>query len=287
MSSRRRKATKRTTNLGRTSNLGRVTNLDHIREAFDRDALRRICQMPEAEFAGAFNLDTFVVPQKAPADFYYFRDNGADVLAVAHLDTVGAPDTRQCNFLNTEGGEVVYSRALDDRLGAYVILDLLPKLGITYDLLLTVGEESGQSTAAFFEPPKDYDWMIEFDRGGSDVVMYQYENEDTADLVERSGARVADGIFSDISVLEHLGVKGFNWGVGYQDYHSPRSHAYLDDTFAMVDYYLTFHAANTGTRLPHERYSWLDEPQRGLLEPVGDWPSLDAWLADRGEAPLI
>jgi len=220
--------------------------------AFDHEVLKRICEMSEKDFAKAYGMTEVPVLQKVPNDFYYFRDNGSDVLAVAHLDTVGLPHQRTCRFLDTEDGTVVYSRALDDRLGAYIILELLPTLGITYDILLTVGEENGQSTAAFFDPPKQYDWMIEFDRGGTDVVMYQYDDDLTRKLVKKSGARVGDGIFSDICYLEHLGIKGFNWGVGYQDYHGPRSHAYLDDTFSMVAKYLRFHEANAGVALPHE-----------------------------------
>jgi hypothetical protein len=188
------------------------------RRAFDREGLARICEMPERDFAPAYGMDTYVIEKRETDNFYAYKDNGSNVLAVAHLDTVGLAHERGCHFLDTEGGPVVYSRALDDRLGAYIILDLLPSLGITCDVLLTVGEESGRSTAEFFEPPtgKDYNWMIEFDRGGTDVVMYQYEDRATTKLVEASGARVGDGIFSDIAYLEHLGIKGFNWGVGYR-----------------------------------------------------------------------
>lgn len=227
--------------------------IEKVEGAFDRETLRRVCEMHEREFADAYGMTTVPVHQMPPDDFYCFRDNGADVLAVAHLDTVGLAHQRACNFLDTEGGPVVYSRALDDRLGAYVILELLPALGITHDILLTVGEESGQSTAAYFEAPKEYNWMIEFDRGGTDVVMYQYEDGPTIDLVKASGARVGNGIFSDICYLERLEVKGFNWGVGYRDYHSARSHAYLEDTFSMVAKYLRFHEANAEVYLPHER----------------------------------
>ena len=229
----------------------RHANLRRIRQAFSQDALRRICQMDEVDFATTFDMEVVPVAQRAPADYYYFRNNNSNVLAVAHLDTVVEAELRQCNFLNTAGGPVVYSPALDDRLGAYIILDLLPKLGITYDVLLTVGEESGESTAQFFDPQKEYDWIIEFDRGGTDVVMYQYDDEDTRDLVRATGAFVGEGSFTDICYLEHLGVKAFNWGVGYQDYHSTRSHAYLDDTFAMVEHYLSFHATNAGVAMPH------------------------------------
>jgi hypothetical protein len=207
--------------------------------------------MPERDFGAAFGMDTTQVGRD-PDDFYHFRDNGSRVLAVAHLDTVAPADQRAAHFANSEAGQVVFSRALDDRLGAYIILHMLPALGITYDWLLTTGEEMGMSTADSFDPPKDYDWIIEFDRGGTDVVMYQYDDIATRRAVRASGARVGDGIFSDICYLEHLGAKGFNWGTGYQDYHGVRSHAFLRDTFDMVGRYLVFHELYAGTAMPHE-----------------------------------
>jgi hypothetical protein len=226
--------------------------LQMIRGAFDRRALKRVCEMSETDFVDAYGMDTVEVDQPWPDDFFHFRDNGSSVLAVAHLDTVSSAKKRRCQFLDTAGGTVVYSRALDDRLGAYVILELLPHLGIKYDVLLTTGEEIGRSTALFFDAPKQYDWIIEFDRAGTDVVLYQYEDQPTRDLVRAAGARVGFGTFTDISCMEHLGVKGFNWGVGYEDAHSPRAHAYLNDTFAMVSRYLTFHEQNEGQRFEHE-----------------------------------
>lgn len=226
--------------------------------AFDPAALARVCVLPEDDFAEAFAMKTVQVSRHAdgwerPGDFYHFRDNGSSILAVAHLDTVVSPRKRTAHFTNTEDGPVVFSGALDDRLGAYIVLEMLPRLGITYDVLLTTGEEYGQSTAEFFTPDKEYNWMIEFDRGGTDVVMYQYDDADTRAAVRASGARPANGIFSDISYMDHLGVKGFNWGVGYQDYHSTRSHAFLNDTFMMVNHYLKFHEMFADVIMPHQR----------------------------------
>lgn len=240
-------------------------NLKNVTAAFDRDALARVCIMPESEFGAAYGMRKFYVDQKAPDNFYFFRDSGSRVLAVAHLDTVAYEEERAAHFLDTEAGPVVYSRALDDRLGAYIILHLLPELGIEYDVLLTVGEESGCSTATFFETTQQYDWIIEFDRGGTDVVMYQYDDDDTRAAVRACHAQVGDGIFSDISYMEHLGVKGFNWGVGYRDYHGPRAHAYLDDTYAMVARYLKFHQQNQGVAMPHEVESdpWFKSSRYG------------------------
>ena len=145
---------------------------------------------------------------------------------------------------------------------------MLPMLGLTFDWLLTTGEESGLSTAAFFDAPKEYRWIIEFDRGGTDVVMYHYEDPECVHRVRACGAKVGRGSFSDISYLDHLGVKAFNWGVGYRDYHGPRAHAYLEDTFEMVDKFLTFHAAFGDVTMPHD-----GEPS--MRELAWGWPSLD------------
>jgi hypothetical protein len=227
-----------------------------VEVAFDRPALKRICEMHETQFGAAYDMTRVAVDQSPPDDYYFFKDNGADILAVAHLDTVIDHERRICNFIETAAGPIVYSGALDDRLGAYIILELLPLLGVKCDILLTVGEETGRSTAAYFEPgdhhDREYNWMIEFDRGGTDVVMYQYDDDATRALVRECGAKVEDGIFSDISYMEHLGIKGFNWGVGYRDYHGPHGHAYLDDTTTMVGHFLKFHEANAEVSLPHE-----------------------------------
>lgn len=226
-----------------------------VRRAYDQNELARVCRMPEQDFGPAFGMQTVTVEQgRAPEDYYHFRDNGASVLAVAHLDTVVRGKDRKPHFSITSSGPLVTCGALDDRLGAYVILSLLPKLGVTCDWLLTVGEESAQSTAEWFNASgKEYDWVIEFDRAGTDVVMYQYEDEASRELVEASGAVVGTGSFSDIAYLEHLKVKAFNWGVGYGgNYHSKNGYAYLCDTFSMVAKYLRFHAQNSGTAMPHE-----------------------------------
>lgn len=231
------------------------------RRAYDQGELARICTLREDRFGRAFGMQTVRVEPRWKSfrsdqseDYYHFRDNNSSVLAVAHLDTVVSQKGRVPHFRSTERGPLITSGALDDRLGAYVILNLLPKLGVTCDWLLTVGEESGASTAEHFSPGgKKYDWAIEFDRGGTDVVMYQYEDDASMRLIEAAGAETGWGSFSDIAFLDQLGVKAFNWGVGYRgNYHSKAGYAYLNDTFAMVAKYLRFHEQNAGTRLPHD-----------------------------------
>ena len=56
--------------------------------------------------------------------FFWHADNGSDVLAVAHLDHVQS--SARCQVTDTTAGPLATSGALDDRLGVYVILDLLP-----------------------------------------------------------------------------------------------------------------------------------------------------------------
>jgi hypothetical protein len=211
-----------------------------VEAAFDPEMLAHICTTWDFDrYAKRYDLEPGRYSRER---FYYYQDNGSDILAVAHLDSV--QDDGTCSIMNTSAGPLVVSGTLDDRLGVYVILELLPKLGITCDWLLTTDEEMGQSTAGDFDTGKEYKWMFQFDRGGTDVVMYDYETKQLCDLVEDSGARVGNGSFSDICMLEHLGCAGFNWGVGYRDYHGPRSHAWLNDTFRMVARFVKFYRAN-------------------------------------------
>lgn len=264
--------------------------MKRVRDAFDGDSLKRICESNDfSAYADKFQL----APDERTGRerFYYYQDNGSSILAVAHLDHVQADAT--CQVIDTAAGLLVTSGALDDRLGAYVILELLPKLGIKCDILLTTDEEIGASTASDFVSDKDYNWIIEFDRGGTDVVMYDYETNDLCDLVEASGARVGHGSFSDICLLDHLGCAAFNWGVGYQDYHGPRSHAWLEDTFRMVVRFLKFHKMNADVLLEHDPEDWWAENSKpfffgskdGGWETCGENDSdaerLNTWLMER------
>lgn len=218
-----------------------------VREAFDPDVLARLCTLEDfREYAPRFDL---APTRDSQNRFLHYRNNDSNILAVAHLDSVQPDGT--CTIEQTDTGPLVRSGTLDDRLGAYVILELLPQLGVTVDWLLTTDEELGATTAEDFAIDKPYNWMFQFDRGGTDVVMYDYETTELADLVRASGAKVGLGSFSDICALEHLGCAGFNWGVGYRDYHSHRSHAWLEDTFTMVTRFLRFYTTNKGLALPH------------------------------------
>lgn len=237
-----------------------------VHDAFSPAMLRDICVRQDfSAYADRYDL----VPWHGSDDrFYWYKDNGSDILAIAHLDTVQEDMT--CQVIHTAGGLLAVSGALDDRLGAYVILELLPALGITCDWLLTTDEEMGASTASDFHPDKDYNWMFQFDRAGTDVVMYDYETDELCELVEKAGAQVGRGSYSDISALTHLRCAGINWGVGYQEYHSDRSHAWLDDTLRSVARFVKFYRANCDKVFEYEPKWWqVDDP-----DDVDEWDDL-------------
>lgn len=188
---------------------------------------------------------------------YIHIDNGTDILAVAHLDTVA--HMKHFHRIDLGGEPVIFNAQLDDRLGAYILLDLLPSYGLKYDILLTEGEESGRSTGQWFVPPegKEYKWMFQFDRSGTDVVLYQYENRDMRDLVLSHGFAIGLGSFSDISMMDELGCKGFNFGTGYYDNHCRMGHALVRETCTMVARFIDFFYDLEGVHLHHE-YDEMD-----------------------------
>jgi hypothetical protein len=239
-----------------------------VRAAFDAERLIDICERGQDDFTGYAKYVELAPHHNGDPRFYYHADHGSNVLAVAHLDHV--QDDGKCSVVEANAGLLAVSGALDDRLGAYVILELLPALGIQFDILLTTDEERGGSTAADFDTDKQYDWIIEFDRGGTDVVMYDFETAATQKAVEDAGADVGLGSFSDICCLEHLGCAAFNWGVGYYDYHGPRAHAWLEDTFLMVARFLKFHRMNEGRYFEHEY-----DPRQGWGSSSDTWDEGD------------
>lgn len=181
---------------------------------------------------------------------YRFIDNNSSVLAVAHLDTVFTGNS----FPFTVDGDQINSYNLDDRLGAYIIMEVLPKLGINADILLTEGEESGLSTAMFFEPTKKYNWIFQFDRMGTDVVLYQYETQDQlCNSLENDKFFINYGSFSDISFM-NIGVAGVNFGTGYYDNHFDNSYMLISHTLLMIGKFVEFYKKHKNTKYKFSEY---------------------------------
>lgn len=190
---------------------------------------------------------------------YIYCDNGANILAVAHLDTVLSGPR---HFGSPKGkADKVYNAQLDDRLGAYIILDVLPAMGIKVDTLLTVGEESCRSTAAHFQSDKKYNWLVEFDRAGEDVVLYDYWTAKLRKLLKKQGNEVGIGSYSDISVMEHLGVAGFNWGIGYHNHHYTNCYFSISEYQAAILRFLKFYNAYKDREFPHTPCEYFSDDE--------------------------
>src|SRR5512138_3360870 len=178
-----------------------------IRDMIDYNRMQEFLNAPVGWFV------QFGTPVQTPDGILIYRDVGAQILSVAHLDSVNHEDHFYVNKF--AGDDIVFNTHLDDRLGAYVVIDLLPRLGIHADLLLTEGEEVGKSTAQHFKTDKAYKWMYSFDRRGTDVVHYRYNMLPWLDALKTQWKnRIGWGSNSDINYLPHLNCCGVNVGVG-------------------------------------------------------------------------
>lgn len=177
---------------------------------------------------------------------FNFIDNGGDILIVAHTDSVTDHPRVDADK------HAIASPVLDNRIGVWLALCELPRYGIKADILLTEGEETGQSTAFFFRTEKKYNWIAEFDRMGFDCALYQYMDADTCEMVAKAGYTPVHGSFTDICDLGHLGVKAFNFGVCYRDYHSERAHIITAELHVAIQMFLYFYDMYKDTVMPHD-----------------------------------
>lgn len=226
---------------------------------FSLSELRRHCLASFEDYASRYNA---TITNADNSDSRYIHiDRGGSVLAVAHLDISDGQNWHKVNgkwerlsstpvaFSHFPGG--IQSRALDDRLGAYIILDVLPSLGVVCDVLLTDNEEICQSTAKYFDTDKRYNWVFSFDRAGTDVVLYQYENAETLDVCYDAGIVAGIGSYSDIVDLEYLGVAGFNFGTGYHEQHTDQCYAEHNVVRQCIWQFMRFYAKYGNRQFPH------------------------------------
>ena len=220
------------------------------------DGLKEVCKASEQELLEDARHSGYAVHTVNKDRYYAFKDNGSNILAVAHMDTV-RPNWQNFKFDKKE--RMVVSPALDDRLGVFILTKILPVFGVLPDILLTTDEEIGRSTAEEFAPSKEYNWIFSFDRSGDDVVMYDYETIELWDMLEDNGFTPAWGSFSDICYLEHLGVSGFNFGTGYYNEHTKKCFAMLDIVSMMVAKFIEFY-----NRFKDDKFEYIPTPWSGF-----------------------
>jgi hypothetical protein len=186
---------------------------------------------------------------------YWFQDNNSDILAVAHFDTVAYSKPNFEIIRNKNNKSVitgVQSIQLDDRLGLYIIAEILPKLNCNYDILITDNEEIGSTTARNFTTKKEYNWIFEFDRMETDPVLYQYSNEDTWYNAVKEISSIAKGSFSDISELDNLGCCAVNFGTGYYNAHTEKCFTDFESINNVINKFLNFYNKNKNKFFPYK-----------------------------------
>ncbi len=237
----------------------------------DLTRLRYRCLMPHRALDNELEWDA--------KGRYWFKDNGANILAVAHVDTQN-PHMRHFKVVKLASEINVFNAQLDDRLGVYLLLDYLPQFGLKYDVLLTLDEENCKSTAFSFTPKKTYNWAFMFDRAGTDVVMYQYEEKIHRDMLKEIGLTLGTGSYSCIADL-YANCKAFNFGTAYYDQHTHR-HFCIPNLVALqaqkfIQFYKTWHEV----AMPHDHdLDYLDRCTYGDYSGYARGIDLPPWWRD-------
>jgi len=187
-----------------------------------------------------------------------YQDNGGTILFVGHLDTV-----KYSKRPTIDDTGCYDCPQLDDRLGVAMILERIASIvNEPFDVLLCDCEETGNSTSQYFVAPRQYRWACEFDRAGSDCVLYQYDDDTLQDSLERCGIEIGRGSFSDISSLD-IGCQCVNWGCGYHGQHTNGCYCYaseVDSQLVKFGNWYRWFGAETYPYVPRPvvKRSWYD-----------------------------
>ena len=158
-------------------------------------------------------------------DGFLYAKGDVPVLLVAHLDTVHA---RVCSEIITQGGKISSPQGIggDDRCGVFMIANIVKDMHCS--VVLCEDEEEGVVGAGKFAKTEyiknlDVNYMIEFDRKGSDdAVFYSCGNNEFIDFIlDNTGYKEATGSFTDISTLMPASkLCGVNLSCGYYKAHT-------------------------------------------------------------------
>lgn len=196
------------------------------------------------------DFDQYVLDKTDSEKHRIFIDRQSDILFVAHLDTVQKP-----KFIKQTKNRI-YAQGLDDRLGCMLASELSKELNV--DLLLLDHEEKCQSTAQYHEC-KDYNWICEFDRAGSDVVTYGQDSIDFLTALEQYW-KIGIGAFSDICLLKSDACT-INLGIGYEFAHSKDSYVDIKTMDRQIKLFRQFYAQHKDTKFERDySYEW-DAPE--------------------------
>lgn len=164
------------------------------------------------------DFNDVILDRENPEQARMFIDRDSKVLFIAHIDTVQKPKYMLARRTKSKKLKRVYAQGLDDRLGCMLAYELSKELKA--DLLITDHEETARSTGQFHNL-KDYNWIVEFDRAGIDVVTYGLDSQEFYNALN-SFWDIGQGSFSDVCQLKTTACC-MNLGIGYEFAHSKDS----------------------------------------------------------------
>lgn len=215
-------------------------------------SFKEICKMTQPQVKEY--MKEYLVSKKydiVNEDGFLYAKGDIPVLLIAHMDTV---HKELCNTINEVDGKLSSPQGIggDDRCGVYIIMLIAKELHCS--VLLCEDEEKGGIGARKFTKAKykcadengkaiekkyidhlDVNYMIEFDRRGSnDAVFYSCDNKDFTNFVtDCTGFKFATGSYSDISTLMPAAkIAGVNLSSGYYKAHTTDEYVVYDE---MVD----------------------------------------------------
>ena len=187
-------------------------------------------------------------------DGFLYAKGTVPVLLVAHMDTV---HHQQCKSIIHLDNKISSPQGIggDDRCGVFMIMNIIKELHCS--VLLCEDEEKGcigahkfvkaqysidgadgKKTQLKYVEDLDVNYMIEFDRKGSnDAVFYHCGNEDFIDFVEDvTNFKFANGSVSDISVLmQPANRSAVNLSCGYYNAHTPMEYVMYDEMMDTIE----------------------------------------------------
>jgi succinate dehydrogenase flavin-adding protein (antitoxin of CptAB toxin-antitoxin module) len=194
-------------------------------------------------------------------DILLYKDTGAPILVVAHVDTVFGK-SQFPKVVNLSKDTLIFSPHCDDRVGVFVVLEMLKDIHV--DILLTTGEEQANSSAQYAHNviTHDYNWIVEFDRLGSDVVMYEYEDCTDLESDLEKHFKIGVGSYSDICELEFLETGCFNVGVGYYNQHTEQCFVSLSTLTRQIQVFKHFYKKFQSKKYHYEPYIWYQDNEQ-------------------------
>lgn len=172
----------------------------------DLELLEKFCKMGHDEFRDPIGISY------TGDGVLSLIDNNADILGVAYI---GEEYPEEVFFSKNKKVGQVWSPVLRQRLGAHILINELPALGVEADILIVSDNSLGSSNADVFFGATEYNWMFSFDLPKTGVALYEYENDHlVAELQSRGFVVRDDPEYAAIEDLWFMGVAGFNFGNG-------------------------------------------------------------------------